>query len=167
MSLQAFRSLVGRGRAGLMPTRLTGISRVVPKQRRTMGGGGGYPEGKIPQSMEAELFQGHSKHPEGWETSIYVTYSLAAVIWLAFLYLTPDTSIETWAHGEAKARLKLKEEQGFDQFEFGVHYNNNPYSYEKEWEKFMQKVRCLLHRLSFDCIHLLFFSFCQNLYITS
>jgi hypothetical protein len=45
--------------------------------------------------MEAELFQGHPKEPEGWETTIYLTYG-STVILLAFaLGFAPDTSIKT------------------------------------------------------------------------
>jgi hypothetical protein len=152
MSLQAFRSLVGRSRAGLfLPTRLTGTSRIHLNQQRPMGGGGGYPEGKIPQSMEAKLFGGPSK-PEGWETDIYITYTLATVLWFVFLYLTPDTSLSTWARGEAAARLRLKEEHGFDKFEFGVHYNT-PRIYEEGWEKLAMKVRMVSSTIECFLIH--------------
>ena len=45
-------------------------------QRRNMGGAVDRP---ISQSMEAELFQGHSKEPEGWESTIYLTYAASSV----------------------------------------------------------------------------------------
>lgn len=57
--------------------------------RRFMGGGQ-----PVSRSMEAELWQGHSKEPEGWETTIYFTYGATAVI-LAMVGLAPDTSIKT------------------------------------------------------------------------
>ena len=44
--------------------------------------------------MEAELWQGHPKEPEGWETTIYLTYAASAVIF-TFVGLAPDTSIKT------------------------------------------------------------------------
>jgi len=58
--------------------------------RRFMGGGGQ----PVSQSMEAELWQGHPKTPEGWETTIYLTYGATAVIFVALAF-APDTSITT------------------------------------------------------------------------
>ena len=54
--------------------------------------GGGQP---ISRSMEAELWQGHPKEPEGWETTIYMTYAASAVILTFALGFAPDTSIKT------------------------------------------------------------------------
>ena len=59
-------------------------------QRRLMGGGQ-----PISRSMEAELWQGHPKEPEGWETTIYMTYAATAVILTFALGFAPDTSIKT------------------------------------------------------------------------
>lgn len=59
-------------------------------QRRCMGGGQ-----PISRSMEAELWQGHPKEPEGWETTIYATYAASAVILTFALGFAPDTSIKT------------------------------------------------------------------------
>jgi hypothetical protein len=58
-----------------------------------MGGGGGHQP--ISQSMEAELFQGHPKEPEGWETTVYITYAATVVILTCALGFAPDTSIKT------------------------------------------------------------------------
>lgn len=59
-------------------------------QRRGMGGGQ-----PISRSMEAELFEGHSKEPEGWETTIYLTYGATVVLLTMALGFAPDTSIKT------------------------------------------------------------------------
>lgn len=53
--------------------------------------GGGQP---ISRSMEAELWQGHPKEPEGWETTVYLTYAASAIL-LTLVGLAPDTSIKT------------------------------------------------------------------------
>lgn len=45
--------------------------------------------------MEAELWQGHPKEPEGWETTIYLTYGATAVLLTMALGFAPDTSIKT------------------------------------------------------------------------
>ena len=45
--------------------------------------------------MEAELWQGHPKEPEGWETTIYLTYGATAVLLAFALGFAPDTSIKT------------------------------------------------------------------------
>ena len=59
-------------------------------QRRSMGGGQ-----PISRSMEAELFEGHPKEPEGWETTIYLTYGATVVLLTMALGFAPDTSIKT------------------------------------------------------------------------
>jgi len=102
----------------------------VAAPRRLMGGGGGHQP--ISRSMEAELFQGHPKEPEGWETTIYLTYG-STVILLAFaLGFAPDTSIKTWASSEARARLALQAEGKLDKPVFGVHYDTpeNKFDFE-------------------------------------
>jgi len=83
-------------------------------------GGGGPPI--VSQSMEAKLFEG-SPENEGWETTVYVTYALSAVIITMALGFAPDTSIETWAEGEARARLTLQAEGKLEQPVFGTHYD--------------------------------------------
>ena len=70
-----------------LPTKTSSSATAV--QRRFMGGGQ-----PISRSMEAELWQGHPKEPEGWETTIYLTYAASAVIF-TFVGLAPDTSIKT------------------------------------------------------------------------
>lgn len=82
----ATRGSIGLRKMGLLPA---------AAPRRFMGGGGGHQP--ISRSMEAELFGGHPKEPEGWETTIYLTYG-ATVILLAFVGLAPDTSIKTVSH---------------------------------------------------------------------
>lgn len=109
---------------------------VQQQQKRRMGGGGG--DMPQPQSMKAELWQGHPKHNEGWEMDIYLSYGAATVLIIMALGFAPDTGIQAWAEGEAEARLELKA-QGFDKFEFGTHYNTTS-SNEEEWEKFNNRV---------------------------
>jgi len=89
--------------------------------RRKMGG---QPES---QSMKAELFQGHEKDT-GWETITHFTYA-ATVVLLGVVAMVPDTSITTWASGEAAARLKLKAEGKVEKFEFGTHYDTDDIKY--------------------------------------
>ncbi|EJK57039.1 hypothetical protein THAOC_22963, partial [Thalassiosira oceanica] len=64
--------------------------------RRRMGGGQ-----PVSRSMEAELWQGHPKEPEGWETTVYLVYGGTAVMLALALGFAPDTSIKT-------VRLRLK-----------------------------------------------------------
>ena len=69
----------------------TPLRRAVAKtmqQRRAMGGGQ-----PVSQSMQAELWQGHSKKPEGWETTVYATYAASAVLITLALGFAPDTTI--------------------------------------------------------------------------
>lgn len=84
------------------------------------------------QSMEAELWQGHPKEPEGWETTTYVTYGLTVVILTMALGFAPDTSIKTWASSEARARLALQADGKLDEPVFGVHYDTpeNKFDFE-------------------------------------
>ena len=98
----------------------------------------GYPGG-TPQSMKAELWGGHSKHAEGWEMDLYVSYGLTSILIIMALAFAPDTSVQAWAQGEAQARLALKA-KGFDKFEFGTHYNTTANN-EAVWEKFNDRVR--------------------------
>ena len=110
--------------------------------RRTFAAGGDYPGG-IPQSMKAELWEGHPKTYEGWEMDAYVTGALTFVMAVLAIFFKPDISIQTWAKEEAQARLDLKE-KGFDKFEFGTHYNTvKVVNQEAEWDQFLKKVSSL------------------------
>ncbi|KAL3762955.1 hypothetical protein ACHAWU_001102 [Discostella pseudostelligera] len=112
------------------PTTSTSTARV---PRRYMGGGGGdHHHQPISRSMEAELWQGHPKEPEGWETTIYLTYGATVVLLTMALGFAPDTSIKTWASSEARARLALQAEGKLDQPVFGVHYDTPENKYEFE-----------------------------------
>mmetsp|Transcript_18397 Transcript_18397/g.25310 ORF Transcript_18397/g.25310 Transcript_18397/m.25310 type:complete len:170 (-) Transcript_18397:376-885(-) len=91
--------------------------------------GGGQPES---QSMKAELWEGHSKEPEGWETAIYFTYAVGFVVIGMTLSVTPETSIKTWASNEAQARLDLLRAGKIDKVEFGTHYNTSDRMYDFE-----------------------------------
>ena len=76
-----------------------------------------------PQSMEAELWEGHPKHKEGWESTIYLTYGVATVL-LTLTLFAPETSIQTWASAEAQARLDQKDAQ------FGKHHSAPEIKYD-------------------------------------
>mmetsp|Transcript_26721 Transcript_26721/g.39094 ORF Transcript_26721/g.39094 Transcript_26721/m.39094 type:complete len:157 (+) Transcript_26721:182-652(+) len=89
--------------------------------------GGGQPES---QSMKAELWGGHSKEPEGWENTIYVTYAVGFVIVSMTLGMAPETSIKAWASNEAQARLDLLKEGKVEKIEFGTHYNTTDRMYD-------------------------------------
>jgi len=128
------RSLVTRGSNSLRSVRrlpsssgnsLTAAATKTP--RRFMGGGQ-----PVSRSMEAELWQGHPKEPEGWETTIYLTYGATVVILTMALGFAPDTSIKTWASSEARARLALQAEGKLDEPVFGVHYDTpeNKFDFE-------------------------------------
>lgn len=91
-------------------------------------GGGGQPES---QSMKASLWgagidgKGGGRWQNGWmswEAVMYPSYAAAFVILVFGVGFAPDTSIQTWAQGEARARLNLKA-QGTDVEPMGVHYN--------------------------------------------
>jgi len=86
-----------------------------------MGGFGGPPT--EPQSMQAELFGGHSKE-YGWEPIINGVYLASAVIFV-MIANAPDTNIKTWAAGEARRRLDLVEKGEIEKAEFGVHYDTD------------------------------------------
>lgn len=78
----------------------------------------------VPQSQNAPLWHGHTVKEEGWETSMYVYAALAVVLQAAIIGFAPETSIESWARTEAKARLALKEKDPEIKFEFGKHYQD-------------------------------------------
>ena len=73
--------------------------------------------------MQAVLWQGHSTEPEGWERTVYVTYAAAAVLLVLTLGFAPDTSIHSWAEGEARARLDMQAQGTSVTPSFGTHYN--------------------------------------------
>lgn len=78
-----------------------------------------------PQSSEAQLWQGHPTHKEGWETTTYVTYAVSTVLLVLAIGFTPETSIKVWASNEAQARLDIKDKLGDGEeftLEFGKHY---------------------------------------------
>ena len=102
---------------------------VVPLARRRFAGGGHHGDHghagmnmPRPRSMDAELFGGHSKEPQGWETVVYVTYGLATIMFV-LISMAPDTSITGWAHDEAQARLDILAKDPDFKFQFGTHYN--------------------------------------------
>lgn len=91
-----------------------------------------------PRTMDAELWQGHSKEPEGWETIVYTTYALSAFMFF-MISLAPDTSIQGWARDEAQARLDILEKDPNFKFEFGTHYNNPESANYEAYDKFYEK----------------------------
>eukprot|EP00522_Entomoneis_paludosa_P011887 CAMPEP_0172440176 /NCGR_PEP_ID=MMETSP1065-20121228/903_1 /TAXON_ID=265537 /ORGANISM="Amphiprora paludosa, Strain CCMP125" /LENGTH=121 /DNA_ID=CAMNT_0013188959 /DNA_START=253 /DNA_END=618 /DNA_ORIENTATION=- len=92
----------------------------------------------VPQSAHAKPFE-HSV-PEGWESSVAFFTGLSVVILTAHYFFVPDTTIESWAYNEAAARLRLKEEHGFTNFEFGKHYQDMEEDARKEkWEELSNK----------------------------
>jgi hypothetical protein len=78
----------------------------------------------VPQSQHAPLWNGHTVKEEGWETSMYIYAALAVVLQVAVIGMAPETSIESWARAEAKARLELKEKDPDMKLEFGTHYQD-------------------------------------------
>ena len=69
------------------------------------------------QSQQAVLWQGHTTHNEGWESTVYATYFASTVLITLALGFAPDTSITTWASNEAAVRLEA------GAVEFGSHSN--------------------------------------------
>jgi ESSS subunit of NADH:ubiquinone oxidoreductase (complex I) len=133
----ASNSVIIRSTKRVTNPNLTG--RTCKVQQRRMGDDAHMP---TPQSADAVLFGGHSPHPEGWETTIYIGYTLSLILTCGVLFFQPSTGIDNWANQEARARLKLKEEHGWtdDMFQFGVHYQNLDEAEVKEqWDKFSSK----------------------------
>lgn len=93
----------------------------------------------VPQSQHAPLWHGHTVQKEGWEEYIYFYYAAGIILQAAVLMATPETSIESWAREEAKARLYLQS-KGQTEFEFGKHYQDVVESENLElWSKFAAK----------------------------
>lgn len=93
----------------------------------------------VPQSQHAPLWHGHTVNQEGWEMSLYVWYAAGIVLQAAVLLAAPETSIESWARPEAKARLYLQS-KGFMGFEFGTHYQDVVEAENLElWSQFAAK----------------------------
>ena len=86
------RGCATRGSQGLRNMRRlpSATARPTITPRRFMGGGQ-----PVSRSMEAELWEGHPKEPEGWETTVYLTYGATAVLLTMALGFAPDTSIKT------------------------------------------------------------------------
>jgi hypothetical protein len=90
----------------------------------------------VPQSQHAPLWGGHTVANEGWETTMYFYSAVAIVLQTAIIMGAPETSIESWARPEAKARLLLAS-QGQTEFEFGKHYQDVVNEQNLEvWKKF-------------------------------
>jgi hypothetical protein len=93
----------------------------------------------VPQSQNAPLWHGHTVQKEGWEEYVYFYYAVGILLQAAVLTFSPETSIESWAREEAKARLYL-ESKGQTDFQFGTHYQD---IVEKEhldlWSQFAAK----------------------------
>lgn len=96
----------------------------------------------VPQSQNAPLWHGHTVKHEGWEEYIYFYYAAGLALQAAVLLGAPETSIESWARSEAKARLYLASEEGGAQteFAFGTHYQDLvKKQHEDLWTKFNEK----------------------------
>jgi len=108
------------------------------QQRRSMGS-----DMPVPQSMKAELWEGHTVKNEGWESYMYFYYAVGLFMQAAVVAGAPETRIESWAREEAKARLYLASEAGggrTEPFEFGKHYQDEVTEQRRElWTKFNEK----------------------------
>jgi hypothetical protein len=128
-------SIGARGGRSLLSRRVVTAKEGIAAGRRLMGSD----STPVPQSMKARLWEGHPQVEEGWETSIYFYYGVSLVMIVGILNFSPDTSIESWAQNEARARLALKE-KGFTDFEFGKHYSNEAMDeVASGWDKFTAK----------------------------
>jgi len=104
---------------------------------RKMGG-----DMPVPQSQNAPMWHGHTVKHEGWEESIYFYYAAGLILQAAVLIGAPETSIESWARPEARARLYLASEAGGGQteFAFGTHYQDLTKKDQRElWNKFSER----------------------------
>jgi hypothetical protein len=91
---------------------------MLQQQRRRMGS-----DMPVPQSQNAPLWLGHKVENEGWEGAWYFYCTAGLLMQAAVIFGAPETSIESWARPEAKARLYLAS-QGQTEFEFGKHYQD-------------------------------------------
>jgi hypothetical protein len=97
-----------------------------------------WPVMPIPQSLNAELFPG--RVTEGWETTIGVWYVSSFIIICGIVAFQPNDGIDVWAAREAQARLDLKENHGFTDFEFGKHYQDvQEEKMKNAWDVFARK----------------------------
>lgn len=93
----------------------------------------------VMQSQNAPLWHGHTVKHEGWEGTIYFYYATGLILQAAVLIGAPETSIESWARPEAKARLYLASEAGggHTEFAFGTHYQDLVKKEQQDlWTKF-------------------------------
>eukprot|EP00638_Chattonella_subsalsa_P001629 CAMPEP_0117746004 /NCGR_PEP_ID=MMETSP0947-20121206/7699_1 /TAXON_ID=44440 /ORGANISM="Chattonella subsalsa, Strain CCMP2191" /LENGTH=108 /DNA_ID=CAMNT_0005563267 /DNA_START=125 /DNA_END=451 /DNA_ORIENTATION=- len=81
---------------------------------------------------EAYVFgEGPTHQAQGWETGTYVCYAASTILLVLGLANKPNTSIKSWAHEEAAARLKLKE--AGEDIEYSNFYSKlQKYVYETE-----------------------------------
>lgn len=108
-----------------------------PRQATTRRWAGDMP---VPQSQHAPLWRGHTVQEEGWETSMYIYSALAIVLQVAVIGLAPETSIESWARAEAKARLELQAKDPELKLQFGKHYQEVIKNSQMEsWTKFADR----------------------------
>merc|ERR1712238_319641 len=97
-------------------------------------------------------WSGHTVKHEGWEESIYFYYAAGLILQAAVIFGAPETSIESWAREEAKARLFLASKQQeaaakegssegeHMEFVFGRHYQELIKKEQYDvWSKFSDK----------------------------
>jgi hypothetical protein len=112
------------------------IVRSSPRTQQTARHGSDMP---VPQSQNAPLWHGHTVQKEGWEESMYFYFAAGVILQAAVLLAAPETSIESWARPEAKARLYLAS-KGQTEFEFGKHYQDVVEAENLElWSQFAAK----------------------------
>ena len=71
---------------------------------------------------------------------MYFYYAAGVLLQAAVLMAAPETSIESWARPEAKARLYLASKDPDTEFEFGVHYQDVVEAENLElWSQFADK----------------------------
>jgi len=134
-SAKAFSLLARRGSRSCLQKQQQQQSVLLAAQQRRFAGD----MPVVPNSMKATLWEGHPTAPEGWETSIYFYYTVSIVSIICIINFSPDTTIESWAEQEARARLALKD-KGFTDFEFGKHYQDELLTEESDkWDKFTMK----------------------------
>ena len=130
-------SVLARSSSSRTTTRLAiqARARATIVQKRLMGS-----DMPVPQSQNAPLWGGHSVKKEGWEETWYF-YLIAGTLLQAFVITSsPETTIESWARPEAKARLKLATENPDMTFEFGTHYRDVVVDESEEtWTKFSDR----------------------------